>query len=104
MTEDCGCGLRRKSRIGSSRIFCHGRQLRASKIPNLPPTVHPVSEALTGKTGTRRSPPRQRWLKPVLVAQIEFLEWTGENHLRHTKFIALREDKRAREVRAGLSG
>ena len=38
-------------------------------------------------------------LKPVLVAQIEFLEWTGENHLRHTKFIALREDKPARDVR-----
>jgi ATP dependent DNA ligase C terminal region len=40
-----------------------------------------------------------RWLTPVLVAQIEFLEWTGENHLRHTKFIALRDDKSAREVR-----
>src|SRR5687767_1766894 len=39
-----------------------------------------------------------RWLKPVLVAQIEFLEWTGENHLRHTKFIALRDDKPPREV------
>ena len=39
-----------------------------------------------------------RWLKPVLVAQIEFLEWTGENHLRH-KFIALRDDKSARAVR-----
>jgi ATP-dependent DNA ligase len=31
-----------------------------------------------------------RWVKPVLVAQIEFVEWTGENHLRHAKFIALR--------------
>jgi bifunctional non-homologous end joining protein LigD len=40
-----------------------------------------------------------RWLKPVLVAQIEFLEWTGENHLRHTRFIALRDDKPARDVR-----
>jgi bifunctional non-homologous end joining protein LigD len=40
-----------------------------------------------------------RWLKPVLVAQIEFLEWTGDNHLRHTKFIALRDDKPARHVR-----
>ncbi len=40
-----------------------------------------------------------RRLKPVLVAQIEFLEWTGENQLRHTKFIALRDDKPAREVR-----
>ena len=40
-----------------------------------------------------------RWLEPVLVAQVEFLEWTGENHLRHTKFIALRDDKPALEVR-----
>ena len=40
-----------------------------------------------------------RWLKPALVAQIKFLEWTGENHLRHTKFIALRDDKLARDVR-----
>jgi len=40
-----------------------------------------------------------RWVKPVLVAQIEFVEWTGENHLRHAKFIALREDKSADEVR-----
>ena len=40
-----------------------------------------------------------RWLKPVLVGQFEFVEWTGENHLRHTKFIALREDKKARDVK-----
>jgi DNA ligase D-like protein (predicted ligase) len=38
------------------------------------------------------------WLKPVLVAQIEFLEWTGENHLRHSRFVGLREDKKARDV------
>lgn len=39
-----------------------------------------------------------RWLKPILVGQFEFLEWTG-NHLRHARFIALREDKPPREVR-----
>ena len=38
------------------------------------------------------------WLKPTLVAQIEFLEWTGNNHLRHTKFVGLREDESARQV------
>jgi ATP-dependent DNA ligase len=38
------------------------------------------------------------WLKPEVVAQIEFLEWTGANHLRHTKFIALRVDKDPRKV------
>ena len=39
-----------------------------------------------------------RWLKPILVAQIEFTEWTGDNHLRHSKFIGLREDKKAKDV------
>jgi bifunctional non-homologous end joining protein LigD len=27
------------------------------------------------------------WLRPQLVAQIEFTEWTPENHLRHSKFV-----------------
>jgi DNA ligase D-like protein (predicted ligase) len=40
-----------------------------------------------------------RWLKPVLVGQFEFLEWTGEHHLRHSKFIALRDDKEPKDVR-----
>jgi bifunctional non-homologous end joining protein LigD len=40
-----------------------------------------------------------RRLKPVLVGPFEFLEWTGDNHLRYSKFIALREDKGARDVK-----
>jgi len=39
-----------------------------------------------------------RWLKPVTVAQFEFVEWTPKNHLRHSKFVALREDKEASDV------
>jgi bifunctional non-homologous end joining protein LigD len=39
------------------------------------------------------------WLRPALVARIEFLEWTGDNHLRHSRFAGLREDKRAKDVR-----
>jgi DNA ligase D-like protein (predicted ligase) len=38
------------------------------------------------------------WLKPELVAQIEFTEWTPDGHLRHSKFVGLREDKAAIEV------
>jgi DNA ligase D-like protein (predicted ligase) len=38
------------------------------------------------------------WLKPELVAQIEFAEWTPDGHLRHSKFIGLREDKDPRDV------
>jgi bifunctional non-homologous end joining protein LigD len=38
------------------------------------------------------------WLKPQVVAQIEFLEWTGANRLRHSKFVRLREDKNPQSV------
>jgi bifunctional non-homologous end joining protein LigD len=40
-----------------------------------------------------------RWLKPKLVGQFEFTEWTPDNHLRHSRFVGLREDKDPREVR-----
>lgn len=39
-----------------------------------------------------------RWLKPITVAQFEFVEWPADNHLRHVKFTALREDKEASKV------
>ena len=40
-----------------------------------------------------------RWLKPVLVAQFEFVEWTSDAHLRHTRFMGLREEKDAKSVK-----
>jgi bifunctional non-homologous end joining protein LigD len=39
------------------------------------------------------------WTKPKLVAQIQFVEWTAENRLRHSKFLGLRFDKEAVDVR-----
>jgi bifunctional non-homologous end joining protein LigD len=39
-----------------------------------------------------------RWIKPVLVAEIAFTEFTNEGILRHPSFVALREDKPASEV------
>jgi len=38
------------------------------------------------------------WLRPEAVAQIDFLEWTEADRLRHSKFVGLREDKDARRV------
>ena len=39
-----------------------------------------------------------QWLKPKLVAQIEFTEWTPDGHLRHASYMGLRGDKEAKEV------
>lgn len=38
------------------------------------------------------------WLKPKLIAQIEFVEWTPDKHLRAARFVGLRDDKDAREI------
>jgi len=38
------------------------------------------------------------WLKPKLVCQVKFAEWTRDQRLRHPVFLGMREDKPAREV------
>lgn len=40
-----------------------------------------------------------QWTRPQLVAQIRFVEFTGDGRLRHAAFLGLRTDKEAREVR-----
>jgi hypothetical protein len=38
------------------------------------------------------------WVRPEVVVQIDFREWTPSDHLRHAKFARIRFDKDAREV------
>jgi bifunctional non-homologous end joining protein LigD len=55
---------------------------------------------------TKTSPFRERiktnepahWVRPDLVAQVRFTEWTDDNKLRHPVYLGLRDDKKAAEV------
>ena len=40
-----------------------------------------------------------RWLTPQLIGQFEFVEWTEDAHLRHSRFVALRDDQKAKDVK-----
>jgi bifunctional non-homologous end joining protein LigD len=38
------------------------------------------------------------WVKPVLVVEVQFVEWTSDGHLRHPSLVGIRKDKRPDEV------
>ena len=38
------------------------------------------------------------WVKPSVIAQVDYSAWTGDGLLRHASFKALREDKYAHQV------
>jgi len=38
------------------------------------------------------------WVRPELVGEVGFTEWTSDGQLRHPRFLGLREDKPARDV------
>jgi bifunctional non-homologous end joining protein LigD len=50
---------------------------------------------LRGTTGQAKG---MTWLKPTLVAQVEFSNWTHDGQLRHPSFQGLREDKPAKDI------
>jgi bifunctional non-homologous end joining protein LigD len=72
----------------------HGLQTEQCPFANLP-------EAKSGRWGVGLTAAKMKecqWLSPELVAQVEFAEWTPDDHLRHAKFVGIREDKNARSV------
>jgi DNA ligase D-like protein (predicted ligase) len=72
-------------------VFERLKHLKAAKCPfvNLP-------QPDAGRWGQGLTADKMKecvWVRPELVARIQFLESTGADHLRHSKFVALRDDK-----------
>jgi bifunctional non-homologous end joining protein LigD len=77
-------------------VFARIKHLTTKKCPfaNLP-------ELGDGRWGQGLTAEKMKicvWLKPEAVVRIDFLEWTGADHLRHTKYVAMRDDKDPRKV------
>lgn len=46
-----------------------------------------------------KSNEKAHWVKPELVAQVKFTEWTTDGKLRHPVYLGLRDDKKPVDVR-----
>jgi DNA ligase D-like protein (predicted ligase) len=77
-------------------VFAQIKHLKTAKCPfvNLPE----LTEGRWGQGLTAEKMKDCVWLKSEAVVRIDFLEWTGADHLRHTKFIAMRDDKDPHKV------
>lgn len=61
------------------------------KMKNLEQDNHPFDETDPGYKAVT-------WLKPELVGEFRFTEWTSDSKLRHPSFLGLRDDKKAKDV------
>jgi bifunctional non-homologous end joining protein LigD len=65
--------------------------------------IYKLMQPLKTKQSPFIDPPKTnepvQWLKPKLVAEVKFSEWTADHHLRHPVFLGLREDKRPKECK-----
>ena len=88
-----GTGFDTKKLAALSAKFA---SLRADRCPfaNLPAD----RRSRFGQGMTAAAMREVTWLKPSLVAQIKFAEWTNEGALRQPVFLGLRTDKAAKEV------
>jgi len=78
-------------REGSSGTEATALENRATRMPFAGAPKKP------GRFSKRR-PGGERWVKPVMVAEVEFAEWTPEGQVRHASFVGLRTDKPAKSV------
>jgi bifunctional non-homologous end joining protein LigD len=99
----------------SGTQLCFAAKVRAGFTPHVRREVFallrrrhiarcPFADLPNGKTShwgggvTPEQMNEMQWVAPEVVAQVRFVEWTPDGHLRHAAFLGLREDKPPRQI------
>lgn len=75
------------------------RQLQPLNQEPCPFVDLPSGKSRWGSGVTADEMHEMQWVKPKLVCQVRFVEWTSEGRLRHAIYLGLRSDKDAHDVR-----
>ncbi|MBL8563274.1 MAG: DNA ligase D [Gemmobacter sp.] len=87
-----GKALRHVGRVGTGFTARVAEEL-FTRLDRLRDAESPFAGALTAEQASK-----VRYVRPELVAEVEFRAWTADGHLRHAAFRGLREDKPARQI------
>lgn len=87
--------LRYAGKVGTGFDDAELERLRA-RMDQLAQSERPFADAVGEKAVT--------WIRPELVAELGFTEWTRAGKLRHPRYLGLRRDKAAGEVRREAPG
>ena len=78
-------------KVGTSQGTAALKEMRA-KLEKIEVAKSPFTRAVgLPRKGTH-------WVRPKIVVQVQFLEWTGDGKMRHSRLIGVRTDKKARDV------
>lgn len=90
--------LRPAGSVGTGWSTAQGRDLhrRLTALQTDAPSVD-AAELQPGRW-SRRARGSERWVKPKLVVEVAFGEWTPDGHIRHASFRGVRADKPAKAI------
>ena len=93
-----GGRLRSAGSVGTGWGNAQGRELHRQLVAleTKQPPLDPAE--LEPGRWSKRKRGSERWVKPELVVEVAFGEWTPDGHIRHASFRGVREDKPAKAI------
>lgn len=89
--------------VGSKQIVYAGRVgtgFSQATLKEMSTTLRKLERSRSSVANPERVPDRRgaHWVQPKLVCEVEFAQWTNEQHVRQAVFVSLRSDKPPRDV------